>query len=222
MSVTLHPAATDLKILETVWRNGTPACLSPKARDLIKVTAAHVRDAAKDTEPVYGINTGYGKLAPVSISPQDNEALQRNLVLSNCCWVGDPLDAPTVRLMMTLKLLSLGRGASGVRWEVCASIEAMLDRGIKPMVPTQDSAGAYGDLAPLAHMAAVMTGEGETFFEDKLLPRGIALDKARLSLLVLGLAHIGIELPQNRVRSGLSIRMSRGVCARTLRSILNS
>ena len=222
MSVTLHPAATDLKILETAWRNGTPACLSPIARDLIKVTTTEVRDAAKDTKPAYEINTGFGKLAPVRISPQDNETLQRNVVLSNCCWVCDTLDASTVLLMMTLKPLSLGRRASGVRWEACASIEAMLDRGIKPMVPTQDSAGAPGDLAPLAHMAAVMTGEGETFFEDKLLPRGIALDKARLSLLVLGLAHIGIELPQNRVRSGLSIRMSRGVCARTLRSILNS
>ncbi|MBU75183.1 MAG: histidine ammonia-lyase [Rhodospirillaceae bacterium] len=186
MSITLHPAATDLKTLEKVWRNGTSARLAPEACGQIEATAAQVRDAATGDEPVYGINTGFGKLASVRISPQDTEALQRNLILSHCCGVGDPLDVPTVRLMMTLKLLSLGRGASGVRWEVCASIEAMLARGITPMIPTQGSVGASGDLAPLAHMAAVMIGEGEAFFGNELIPGGLALEKSGLSPLVLG------------------------------------
>ena len=186
MSITLYPAATDLKTLETVWRNGTPARLAPEARDLIEATAAQVRVAATGDEPVYGINTGFGKLASVRISPQDTETLQRNLILSHCCGVGDPLDVPTAQLMMTLKLLSLGRGASGVRWEVCALMEAMLDRGVTPLIPTQGSVGASGDLAPLAHMAAVMIGDGEAFFEEELLPGGSALERAGLSPLVLG------------------------------------
>ena len=186
MSVKLYPAATDLKTLETVWRNGTPAHLAPEARDLIEATAAQVRVAATGDEPVYGINTGFGKLASVRISPQDTETLQRNLILSHCCGVGDPLDVPTAKLMMTLKLLSLGRGASGVRWEVCALMEAMLDRGVTPLIPTQGSVGASGDLAPLAHMAAVMIGEGEAFFEEELLPGGSALKRVGLSPLVLG------------------------------------
>ena len=186
MSITLHPAVTDLKTLETVWRNGTPARLAPEARDLIEATAAQVRVAATGDEPVYGINTGFGKLASVRISPQDTETLQRNLILSHCCGVGDPLDIPTAKLMMTLKLLSLGRGASGVRWEVCVLIEAMLDRGVTPLIPTQGSVGASGDLAPLAHMAAVMIGEGEAFLEEEILPGGSALERAGLSPLVLG------------------------------------
>ena len=85
MSITLYPAATDLKTLETVWRNGTPARLAPEARDLIEATAAQVRVAATGDDPVYGINTGFGKLASVRISPQDTETLQRNLILSHCC-----------------------------------------------------------------------------------------------------------------------------------------
>ena len=186
MSITLYPAATDLKTLETVWRNGTPARLAPEARDLIEATATQVRVAAMGDEPVYGINTGFGKLASVRISPQDTETLQRNLILSHCCGVGDPLDVPTAQLMMTLKLLLLGRGASGVRWEVCALMEAMLDRGVTPLIPTQGSVGASGDLAPLAHMAAVMIGDGEAFFEEELLPGGSALERAGLSPLVLG------------------------------------
>lgn len=186
MSITLYPAATDLKTLETVWRNGTPARLAPEARDLIEASAVQVRVAATGDEPVYGINTGFGKLASVRISPQDTEMLQRNLILSHCCGVGDPLDVPTAKLMMTLKLLSLGRGASGVRWDVCALIEAMLDHGVTPLIPTQGSVGASGDLAPLAHMAAVMIGEGEAFVEEELLPGGSALERAGLSPLVLG------------------------------------
>ena len=186
MSITLYPAATDLKTLETVWRNGTPARLAPEARDLIEASAVQVRVAATGDEPVYGINTGFGKLATVRISPQDTETLQRNLILSHCCGVGDPLDVSTAQLMMTLKLLSLGRGASGVRWEVCALMEAMLDRGVTPLIPTQGSVGASGDLAPLAHMAAVMIGDGEAFFEEELLPGGSALERAGLSPLVLG------------------------------------
>jgi histidine ammonia-lyase len=102
-----------------------------------------------------------GKLASVKIRPQDTATLQRNLILSHCAGVGDPMPAHVARLMMTLKLLSLGRGASGVRWQVIEQIQDMLAKSVTPVVPAQGSVGASGDLAPLAHMAAAMIGEGE-------------------------------------------------------------
>jgi histidine ammonia-lyase len=100
--------------------------------------------------------------------------------------VGEALDGPTTRLMMALKLLSLGRGASGVRWEICAQIEAMLAAGVVPVIPAQGSVGASGDLAPLAHMAAVMIGEGQAVYRGETLPGGEALRRAGLSPVVLG------------------------------------
>ena len=186
MNIALQPAATDLKTLETIWRDGASVHLVPAARQVIELSAEQVRLAAMGDRPVYGINTGFGKLASVRISPQDTETLQRNLILSHCCGVGEPLDVPTARLMMTLMLLSLGRGASGVRWEVCALIEAMLARGVTPLIPTKGSVGASGDLAPLAHMAAVMIGQGEAIIDDERLPGGAALRQAGLSPVVLG------------------------------------
>ena len=149
--------------------------------------------AAQGDTPVYGINTGFGKLASVRIAPDDTETLQRNLILSHCCGVGDALEPATTRLMMALKLLSLGRGASGVRWEICTQIEAMLARGVLPVIPVQGSVGASGDLAPLAHMAAVMIGEGEALYDGRRMPGGEALDKAGLTPVVLG-AKEGLAL----------------------------
>jgi len=120
--------------------------------------------------------------------------LQRNLVLSHCCGVGDPTEPEIVRLMMILKLLSLGRGASGVRWCVIDQIEAMLANDILPAVPSQGSVGASGDLAPLAHMASAMIGEGDVLVSGKPFPADKALRNAGLKPLVLeakeGLAMI--------------------------------
>ncbi|MFV0360405.1 aromatic amino acid lyase, partial [Tropicimonas sp.] len=158
MTITLTPGATGLAELKTVWRQGAAVRLDPAAQAPVARAAALVRAAAKGAVAVYGVNTGFGKLASVKIPPDQTETLQRNLILSHCCGVGKALDAPTTRLMMVLKLLSLGRGASGVRWEICALIEAMLAAGVVPEIPVQGSVGASGDLAPLAHLAAVMIG----------------------------------------------------------------
>jgi len=132
------------------------------------------------------VNTGFGKLASVKIAPGDTATLQRNLILSHCCGVGEPLEPATTRLMMALKLLSLGRGASGVRWEVIALIEAMLERGVIPVVPVQGSVGASGDLAPLAHMTAAMIGAGEAFYQGQRMSGAAALAAAGLAPVVLG------------------------------------
>jgi histidine ammonia-lyase len=184
--LTLTPCTTSLATLETLWRSAAPARLDPAARPGVEAAAALVRAAAEGTAAVYGVNTGFGKLASVRIVATDTATLQRNLILSHCCGVGDPLETATTRLMMALKLLSLGRGASGVRWEVIASLEAMLARGVTPVVPVQGSVGASGDLAPLAHMTAVMIGHGEARLGDTHLPGAEALARAGIAPLALG------------------------------------
>jgi histidine ammonia-lyase len=186
MILTLAPGATTLAQLETLWREGVAARLDPSARGAVEASAALIAEAARGAEAVYGVNTGFGKLASVKIAAGDTETLQRNLILSHCCGVGEALDPATTRLMMALKLLSLGRGASGVRWEIVALIEGMLAAGVVPVVPCQGSVGASGDLAPLAHMAAVMIGAGEATVEGARLPGAEALARADLSPVVLG------------------------------------
>lgn len=185
MTLVLEPGVCTLATLEQIWQ-GECARLDPSARGDVDVAADRVLKAAQGDLPVYGVNTGFGKLASVRIAPKDTKALQRNLILSHCCGVGTPLDAETTRLMMALKLLSLGRGASGVRWEICALIQAMLNKRVIPVIPSQGSVGASGDLAPLAHLAAVMIGEGEAFFNGERQQGGTALEQAGLSPVVLG------------------------------------
>ncbi|MCV6591308.1 MAG: histidine ammonia-lyase [Silicimonas sp.] len=186
MTLTLRPGTTDLAMLETLWRGGDAAVLDPAARDAIDHASALVKAAAEGDTPVYGVNTGFGKLASIRIAPEDTATLQRNLILSHCCGVGETLDTATTRLMMALKLLSLGRGASGVRWEVCAQIEALLAHKITPVIPAQGSVGASGDLAPLAHLGAVMIGAGEATVGGARMSGAEALAEAGLTPLTLG------------------------------------
>ena len=184
--LTLTPGAVTLAQLETLWRTGAPACLTPDARPAIRRAADQVERAAAGAGAVYGVNTGFGKLASIRIAGGDTADLQRNLILSHCCGVGEPTPEPVVRLMMALKLISLGRGASGVREALVGLIEAMLARGVIPVVPAQGSVGASGDLAPLAHMAAVMIGEGEAVVNGQRKPGAQALAEAGLTPVVLG------------------------------------
>ncbi|MCB1354764.1 MAG: histidine ammonia-lyase [Rhodobacteraceae bacterium] len=189
----LIPGETRLAELERIWREGLPARLAETARPLIAMSAARIAAAASGAEPVYGVNTGFGKLASIKIRPEDTATLQRNLVLSHCCGVGEPVEPETVRLVLVLKLLSLGRGASGVRPEVIALLEAMLAKGVLPVIPAQGSVGASGDLAPLAHMAAVMIGEGRATFEGREMAGAAALAAADLTPVVLS-AKEGLAL----------------------------
>lgn len=186
MTLNLLPGETPLSDLETIWRQGVNPELSRDVKPDVEAAAELVRQAAAGEEAVYGVNTGFGKLASLKIASKDTEALQRNLILSHCCGVGDPLDRATTRLMMVLKLLSLGRGASGVPWSTIEMIEALLERDVTPVVPGQGSVGASGDLAPLAHMAAVMIGAGEAKFDGAVMPATEALAKAGLAPITLG------------------------------------
>ncbi|MHC0052187.1 histidine ammonia-lyase [Actibacterium sp. D379-3] len=189
----LVPGQVTLTDLERVYRNGVAVTLDTAAHPAIHAAAAAIASAAAGEEAIYGVNTGFGKLAHVRIAPDQTAQLQRNLILSHCAGVGPPMPAAVLRLMMALKLLSLGRGASGVRMEVVALIEAMLARGVLPRVPAQGSVGASGDLAPLAHMVAVMIGEGEAEFAGRTLSGGAALAKAGLAPVTLG-AKEGLAL----------------------------
>jgi len=186
MTVELIPGQATLAQLEHIWRSGKAVTLHDDARPQIERAAEMVAQAAAGSEAVYGVNTGFGKLASVKIASKDTATLQRNLILSHCCGVGDALDINTTRLMMVLKLLSLGRGASGTRWVVIEQIQNMLSHGVTPVIPDQGSVGASGDLAPLAHMAAAMMGEGEAVFNKERMAAQEALAKADLSPLELG------------------------------------
>lgn len=183
---TLEPGATTLAQLERLYREGIAARLSESARKPVEAAAARIAEAAAGTEAVYGVNTGFGKLASLKIAPQDTAKLQENLILSHCCGVGDPMPEPVARLMMALKLLSLGRGASGVRWQIIALLEGMLAAGITPVIPAQGSVGASGDLAPLAHMTAAMISHGQATHAGHIKPAAQALGDAGLSPVSLG------------------------------------
>lgn len=185
MTVILTPGAATLAQLHDIWADGKAASLDPSSHAGITAAADMVAKAASGEDAVYGINTGFGKLASVKIAAQDVATLQRNLILSHCCGVGEALDEATTRLMMALKLLSLGRGASGVAMTTISLIEAMLATGVAPVIPGQGSVGASGDLAPLAHMAAAMIGEGEASFDGIRMAAADALARAGLDPITL-------------------------------------
>ncbi|KAB2720818.1 histidine ammonia-lyase [Brucella intermedia] len=193
MTIILKPGSVSLETLETIYRDGLPVRIDPAFHAGVEKAAARIAEIAAGDEPVYGINTGFGKLASIRIAAGDVATLQRNLILSHCCGVGEPLSENIVRLIMALKLISLGRGASGVRLEVITLIEDMLEKGVIPMIPEKGSVGASGDLAPLAHMTAAMIGEGEAFYQGERLSGAKALEKAGLKPVVLA-AKEGLAL----------------------------
>ena len=193
MTITLTPGSVSLETLSEIFWNGTPAVLDPGFDAAVDRAADRIAQIAAGNAPVYGVNTGFGKLASIKIEAADLATLQRNLILSHCCGVGAPLPENIVRLIMSLKLVSLGRGASGVRIELIRLIEAMLARGVIPLIPEKGSVGASGDLAPLAHMTAVMIGEGEAFFRGDRLGGREALERSGLTPVVLA-AKEGLAL----------------------------
>ena len=184
-SIVLKPGDVAFGQWQAIYA-GAAARLDPVAAPRIAASAATVDRIVAKGDPVYGINTGFGKLASVRIDDADLAALQRNIVLSHAAGTGAPSPLPVVRLMMALKLASLGQGASGVRPATVALLEALLARGLTPVVPCQGSVGASGDLAPLAHMTAAMIGVGAIWVNGTQVAAGEALSAAGLAPLVLG------------------------------------
>jgi histidine ammonia-lyase len=162
----LRPGHLTLDELQAIHSGLQPLLMDPAALPGILASAAVVQAAAAGDAPVYGVNTGFGKLASTRISAEDLATLQWNLIRSHSVGVGEPLAAPVVRLMLALKAASLARGYSGVRPVVIDSLLAVHNAGLVPFVPSQGSVGASGDLAPLAHMTLALMGEGFFLLED--------------------------------------------------------
>jgi histidine ammonia-lyase len=173
-----------LEAWRQIWRGG-PVALDPACAAPVAASAAAVQRIVARGEPVYGVNTGFGKLSTLRIEAADLTILQRNIVLSHSVGVGALASAEATRLMMALKLASLAQGASGVRPSTLALMEAMLQRNVLPVIPAQGSVGASGDLAPLSHMAAAMIGVGEACLDGVRMPAAEGLGKAGLAPAVL-------------------------------------
>jgi histidine ammonia-lyase len=191
-SLMLRPGEVPLAAWRDIYR-GASLSLDSACHPAIERSAAAVSALLARGEPIYGINTGFGKLASVRIAPADLAALQRNIVLSHAAGVGSAMPVPIARLMMALKLASLAQGASGVQLGTVRLLEALLARRLTPVVPCQGSVGASGDLAPLAHMSAAMIGVGEIIVDGAVVPAARALADAGLAALALG-AKEGLAL----------------------------
>lgn len=183
--ITLKPGEVALRDWRAIYR-GAGAALDSASSAKIAASAAAVGQILAKGLPVYGINTGFGRLASVRIPDEDLAILQRNIVLSHASGVGEPLPPAITRLMMALKLASLAQGASGVSLAVTGGIEAFLAKGLIPIIPAQGSVGASGDLAPLSHLAACLIGVGEIIIGGHRLPAAEALRQAGLAPLQLG------------------------------------
>lgn len=183
--IVLTPGAVGLPAWRAVLNGAVPR-LDPACRPAVAESAAAVERILARGAPVYGINTGFGKLASVRIEAADLETLQRNIVLSHAAGTGEPIPRDVTRLMMALKLASLAQGASGIRPDTLSLLEDLLAHDVIPVVPCQGSVGASGDLAPLAHMTAVMIGVGDAWTPAGRRPAAEALAAAGLRPAVLG------------------------------------
>jgi histidine ammonia-lyase len=182
----IEPGALTPEMLEHAAAGTAQWQLAPSAHAGVQASVQAVRDLVARNAPVYGINTGFGKLAQTRIADDDLATLQTNLVLSHSAGIGQPLVAPVVRLMLLLKAASLAHGVSGVRPEVIDALLALLNADVLPVVPEKGSVGASGDLAPLAHLSGVLIGVGEAFVNGERLPAAEALKHAGLTPLRLG------------------------------------
>jgi histidine ammonia-lyase len=173
--------------------HGAKVSLATVASEKMQASRNVVDKLVASGKTAYGINTGFGKLASVRISTEQVRQLQVNLVRSHCCGVGEPLSRSETRSMMLLRANALAKGLSGVKPATVETLCAMLNAGVHPVIPSQGSVGASGDLAPLAHLAQVVIGEGQAEFKNEILPGGEALKRAKITPVQLD-AKEGLSL----------------------------
>ncbi|MBV8907088.1 MAG: aromatic amino acid lyase, partial [Acidobacteriia bacterium] len=193
MAVELDGEHLTIEDVQIVAERDATVSLASNAIEKMRASREPVELLAAGDTAIYGVNTGVGLLADIRIPRKDLELLQLNVVRSHAAGVGNPLDRAVVRAMMLIRANVLAKGFSGIRPVVAELICAMLNRGVTPVIPEQGSVGASGDLAPLAHMALVLAGEGEAEFEGAVLPGGEALRRAGLDPLTFHLKE-GLSL----------------------------
>jgi len=171
--IDLHPGRVSLAALREIYFSSPSLRLAPDVYKVLEQSLATVTRIVEEDQVVYGINTGFGKLASTKIAPDRLADLQRNLVLSHSVGTGEPLAAGVVRLVLATKAVSLARGHSGVRPEIVDALLDLYNAGLTPLIPAKGSVGASGDLAPLAHMACVLIGEGSATTAEGSVVSGI-------------------------------------------------
>ncbi|WP_411878667.1 histidine ammonia-lyase [Polaromonas sp. YR568] len=193
MTLTIQPGRLTLAQLRDIHTTAQTLAIDPSATAGIRASAALVQKAAQGGDAVYGVNTGFGKLANQRIAQADLETLQLNLLRSHAVGVGEPMPERVVRLVLLLKAASLARGYSGVREAVIDMLMALYNKGLTPVIPCQGSVGASGDLAPLAHLCLPLIGEGEVFYQGQRMAAADALKQASLTPVKLS-AKEGLAL----------------------------
>src|SRR5439155_14739291 len=184
--VDLDGGPLSLEAVEAVARRGEEVRLAPGPARALVAGRRFVEGLAASATPIYGITTGVGKLKDVVIPPAERAELQRNLVLSHAGGVGAPLSEVETRAVMVLLAASLARGASGVRRDILDLVVGCLNARVHPVIPEQGSVGSSGDLAPLAHIAACLIGEGDVWHDGEAVPARVALSHA-------GIARVRVE-----------------------------
>ncbi len=184
-SLVLGGQPLTLDEIEAVALARNPVEIAPAALARVAAAREHIERILAAGQTVYGVNTGFGRLSDVRIPAESLAALQINLVRSHACGVGPPLSEAEARAMLLLRANVLAKGLSGCRSEMVESLAALLNAGVAPVIPEKGSVGASGDLAPLAHLALVLMGEGEAYFKNERLPGSEALRRAGLRPLAL-------------------------------------
>ena len=185
MNLVINNQLVGLAELREVWRAPLTIELGMQAKQRVTESNELITDVLAGGEQVYGVNTGFGQLAQVRVSDDDLAQLQENLVRSHAVGVGDDLQDDIVRLIMTMKVIALAEGFSGVRLELINTLCALINNNIYPCIPEKGSVGASGDLAPLAHMAGVLIGIGEARVNGAVVSAQVALQEAGIKPLSL-------------------------------------
>lgn len=159
---------------------GKKVCIAPQTKKRICLSRQFIEDVVQGSEPIYGVNTGFGYFAKTPISKKALKELQLNLLKSHASGYGDPLSQEETRLAMALRLNVLVKGFTGVRWELCQQLCRLIQEQIYPIIPEYGSVGASGDLAPLAHLALPLTGHGKVFYQGRMMSASRALKKANI------------------------------------------
>jgi histidine ammonia-lyase len=215
--ISLDGSALSLEDVVAVAKNAAPVCLATAALERMESSRVQVEQAMTGSKPVYALNTGVGLLANIRLDETEIETMQVNLIRSHCCGVGAPLESAVVRGMMLIRANVLAKGFSGIRPVVAERICDLLNHGITPVIPSRGSVGASGDLAPLAHMALVLIGEGRAEYKGKILPTAECFEQAGLAPLTL-LGKEGISL-LNGTQAMLAIGC---LCLHELEQLFNS